>query len=175
MITRGMGGTLSRSTPSIAWPWPWSLGRSMENAEAIVAVVQPRTGDAPRWIPSDESPADASAIEAAFGAPAPPGPVAKPGRRPLLPERRLADEWTSATVHKGRAEDRVVAVERRLILGTEEQSEEARGSSSVSRSVNTSFVERQQGTDRSRNARKSRQTSRSSKDWRVDEAMTSIT
>jgi len=72
--------------------------RSMENGEAILADVEPRTGDAPRWIPSEESPANASAIEAAFGAPAPPGPLAKPGRRPLLPERRLPDEWTSATV-----------------------------------------------------------------------------
>jgi len=69
----------------------------------------------------------------------------------------------------------VVAVEHRLILGTEDQSEEALGSSSVSRSVHTSFVERRHDTDRGRNARKSRKTYRSSKDWRVHEAMTSFT
>jgi IS1 family transposase len=41
-----------------------------------------------------------------------------------------------------------------------------------SRTINTSFVERQHGTDRHRNARKARKTYRFSKDWRVHEAMT---
>ena len=45
----------------------------------------------------------------------------------------------------------------------------------MSRTVNTSFVERQHGTDRHRNARKSRKTYRFSKDWRVHEAMTYFT
>ena len=39
----------------------------------------------------------------------------------------------------------------------------------------TSFVERQHGTERHRNARKSRRTYRFSKDWRVHEAMTYLT
>ena len=45
----------------------------------------------------------------------------------------------------------------------------------MSRTVNTSFVERQHGTDRGRNARKARKTYRFSKDWRVHEAMTYFT
>ena len=47
--------------------------------------------------------------------------------------------------------------------------------SEVSSVVNTSFVERQNGADRGRNARKVRKTSRSSKDWQVHEAMTYLT
>ena len=48
----------------------------------------------------------------------------------------------------------------------------ALGMSSASRSVNTSFVERQNGTDRHRNARKARKTYRFSKDWRHHESVT---
>ncbi|MGZ5996587.1 MAG: hypothetical protein ACXWN0_13050 [Isosphaeraceae bacterium] len=149
--------------------------RSIENAEAIAAEVKERTGAGPpRLITSDEYPAYESAIEAVFGTPTPP-PTRGPGRRPIVPERPLPEELTYATVHKERARDRVVAVERRLVAGTEPQLEAALEASSVSRTVNTSFVERQHGTDRGRNARKARRTYRFSKDWRVHEAMTYFT
>ena len=69
----------------------------------------------------------------------------------------------------------MVAVERRLVFGTEAGLDAALGASAVSRTVNTSFVERQHGTDRGRNARKARKTYRFSKDWRVHEAMTYFT
>jgi hypothetical protein len=44
--------------------------------------------------------------------------------------------------------------------------------STVSDTINTSFIERHHGTDRGRNARK---TYKFSKDWRVHEAMTYFT
>ena len=69
----------------------------------------------------------------------------------------------------------MVAVERRLIFGTERGLAGALDASTVSRAVNTSFVERQNGTDRGRNARKARKTYRFSKDWHVHEAMTYLT
>ena len=149
--------------------------RSIENAEEIVAEAKQRTdAAAPRLMTSDEYPAYASAIEAAFGVPAV-GPATGPGRRPILPERPLPEGLTYATVHKERENDRVVAVERRLVFGTEGGLEAALGASPVSRTVNTSFVERQHGTDRGRNARKARKTYRFSKDWRVHEAMSHYT
>jgi IS1 family transposase len=149
--------------------------RSIENAEEVVATVQDRTDDAsPRLMTSDEYPAYAAAIEAAFGEPVTP-PTTGPGRRPILPERRLPEGLTYATVHKERENVCVVAVERRLILGTEAGLESALDASSVSRTINTSFVERQHGTDRGQNARKARKTYRFSKDWRVHEAMTYFT
>jgi hypothetical protein len=79
---------------------------------------------------------------------------------------------TYATVHKHRQSNHVVAVEQRLIYGPPERFEEVLGASTVSRRVNTSFVERHNGTDRGRNARKARKTYRFSKDWQVHEAMT---
>ena len=71
MTTRGTGGTTSPSTPSTGWSWRWSPGRaSIENAEEIVAEVKDRTGGArARLMTSDEYPAYATAIEAAFGVP----------------------------------------------------------------------------------------------------------
>jgi hypothetical protein len=147
----------------------------MENAEEVVAAAEARTdGAAPRLMTSDEYPAYASAIEAAFGVPVP-APPGGPGRRPILPRRRLPAGLTYATVHKEREGGRVVAVERRLASGTEGGLEAALRTSAVSRAVNTSFVERQHGTDRGRNARKARKTYRFSKDWRVHEAMSDFT
>jgi hypothetical protein len=80
-----------------------------------------------------------------------------------------------ATVHKERENNRVVAVERTVVMGTQTQVERALEASTVSRTINTSFVERQHATDRGQNARKARKTYRFSKDWRAHEAMTYFT
>src|SRR5262245_58747007 len=145
--------------------------RSIENAEEVVAAAKGRTGGAtPRLMTSDEYPADAAAIEAAFGVPVP-TPPGRPGRRPVMPRRRLPADLTYATVHKQREDDRVVAVDRRLVFGTEDGRDAALGASAVSRTVHTSFLERQHGTDRRRDARQTRTAYRFSKDCRVHVAM----
>jgi hypothetical protein len=89
-----------------------------------------------------------------------------------VPERRLPDGVTYATVHKHRERNHVVAVETRHVFGSPEGLEDLLGESAVSHRVNTSFVERQNATDRGRNARKGRKTYRFSKDRQVHEAMT---
>ena len=124
---------------------------------------------------SDEYPAYATAIEEVFSEPVPAPPRRKPGRPRVVPERRLPDGVIYATVHKHRENDRVIAVEQRQVFGTPEGLEEVLGESAASHRVNTSFVERQNGTDRGRNARKARKTYRFSKDWQVHEAMTYLT
>jgi hypothetical protein len=148
--------------------------RSPENAAEGVAAVRERTATVPRLVTSEDYPADATALEIVFGVPVT-EPATGPGRRPLLPPRRLPPELSSATVHKQRENDRVVAVERRLSVGTPAGLNVAWGASPVSRTVNTSFVERQHGTDRGPNARKTRKTYRFRKDWRVHEARTYFT
>ena len=60
----------------------------------------------------------------------------------------------------------------RTVIGSEREVARALAESRVSRSINTPFVERQNGTDRHRNARKVRKTYRFSKDWRHHEAAT---
>ncbi len=79
---------------------------------------------------------------------------------------------TYATVHKTRSKGRVVKVEQRIIFGTAEAVGAALARSASSRAVNTSFVERQNGTDRNRNARKVRKTYCFSKDWSMHQAIT---
>jgi hypothetical protein len=71
--------------------------------------------------------------------------------------------------------NRVVGVTRVLVDGTEASLKRRLKRSKVSRTINTSFVERLHGTDRGRNARKVRRTYRFSKDWEVHEAMTYFT
>jgi IS1 family transposase len=151
-------------------------GRTIENAEALVAAVKQRLdGDHPDLMTSDEYPAYATAIEGAFSEPVPSPPERRPGRPWILPDRRLPEDLVYATVHKQREDDRVVAVEARQIFGSPERLEEVLGESVTSYHVNTSFVERQNATDRGRNARKARKTYRLSKDWEVHEAMTYLT
>ena len=69
-----------------------------------------------------------------------------------------------ATVTKKRQGGRVVSVDTKQVYGTDDALEAALGSSAVSNAVNTSFVERQNGTDRHLNARKARKTLEFSKD-----------
>ena len=80
-----------------------------------------------------------------------------------------------ATVHKTREKGRVVNVETRVIFGRRAAAEAALKASTVSRHVNTAFVERHNGTDRNRNARKVRKTYGFSKDWDIHAALTYVT
>ena len=78
-------------------------------------------------------------------------------------------------VEKTREKGRVVSIATRVVFGTMAAVIAALGMSKVSRAINTSFVERQNGTDRHRNARKARKTYRFSKDWRHHESVTYLT
>jgi hypothetical protein len=149
--------------------------RSFEDAEGIVGAVKRRLGGHPDLMTSDEYPAYATAIEEAFSEPVPPAAERKPGRPRISPERRLPADLVYATVHKHREDGHVIAVETRQIFGTPEGLEDVLSESATSGRVNTSFVERPNGADRGRNARKVRKTYRFSKDWQVHEAMTYLT
>jgi hypothetical protein len=147
--------------------------RSIENAEGIVQEVYNRTaGREDVLLTSDEYPAYPSAIDHVYGVPEEPPSPEIPGRRPVLPPPRTPNELTYATVHKQRERGRVVAITLAVVLGTWQAVAAALKRSEVSRTINTSFLERQHGTDRHHNARKSRRTYRFSKDWRMHEAMT---
>jgi hypothetical protein len=148
--------------------------RSEEDAAALVAEVEARLGGAaPDLLTSDEYPAYGTAVRETFGVPAP--PARRPGRPRVVPRRRVPRGVAYATVHKERENGRVAAVKPRRVFGSRAAPAAALAGSDVSAVVNTSFVERQNGTDRGRNARKARRTYRFSKDWQVHEAMTYLT
>jgi IS1 family transposase len=151
--------------------------RVTESVEEVVAEVKDRlNGQPPHLMTSDEYSVYEGVIETAFTAPvvASQGP-AGPGRRPLLPGRRLDPGVTYATGRKERQKNRVVAVNRTVVLGDQEAVDRALKASVCSRTINTSFVERQHGTARGQNARQSRRTYRFSKDWEVHESMSYFT
>jgi hypothetical protein len=95
--------------------------------------------------------------------------------RPAGPVLEVPSDVTSATGHEERARGRMVAVVPAVVLGTSLAVAGALERSAVSGTINTSLVERQHATDRGRNARKARRTSKFGKDWRVHEAMTDFT
>jgi IS1 family transposase/transposase-like protein len=149
--------------------------RTAESAEELVEDVKSRLGGrTPELITTDEYAPYERAILEAFGTEVVPPRTGQPGR-PRKPYKVASAGLNYATVHKVRKKGRVVEVMRRVIFGTAESVEAALVNSGVSRTVNTSFVERHNGTDRNRNARKVRKTYCFSKDWWVHRAVTFFT
>src|SRR5262249_57573412 len=121
-----------------------------------------------RLITTDEYPASEAALLDAYGVTVTPPRTGKRGR-PKAPYQVPAPGLRYATVVKTRRKGRVVKVEFRVVFGSDISVRAALMTSPVSRAINTAFVERQNGTDRHRNARKGRKTYRFSKDWQFHE------
>jgi IS1 family transposase len=149
--------------------------RDAENVEAVVAAVQQRTeGRMPELMTSDNYTAYETAILNAYGQEAATPLGGRPSRR-MTPEKVPPPGLTYATVEKRREKGRVVEILTRVVFGTMAAVVAALERSKVSKWINTSFLERQNATDRHHNARKVRKTYTFSKDWRVHEAMTYFT
>lgn len=146
--------------------------RNAKQVCEVVKAAKRRTGGRiPRLITSDEYRPYREAILKAYGIREPVVPTGQPGR-PRNPAMIPPPELLYATVHKTRRNGRVVEVDARLQFGTPAMLEAALEASSANTKVNTSFVERHNGTDRHRNSRKVRKTYRFSKDWDVHNAAT---
>jgi hypothetical protein len=149
--------------------------RTLENTEALVADFHRRTeGRVMNLMTSDDYPAYETAILNAYGETVTPPRTGKPGC-PKAPYQAPPPGLTYATVTKPREKGRVVKVGTRVVFGTIAMVLAALGLSRVSRAINTAFVERENATDRHRNARKARKSYRFSKDWRFHEAVTYLT
>ena len=146
--------------------------RTIENTEALVEDTRRRTaGRLLSLMTSDDYPAYQTAILHASGETVVPPRTGKPGR-PAAPYQVPPAGLNYAVVTKRREKGRVVEIGTRVVLGTVASVMMALSLSKVSRSINTAFIERENGTDRHRNARKARKTYRFSKDWRYHEAVT---
>jgi IS1 family transposase len=149
--------------------------RDVENTEALVTEFRRRTGGRTMdLMTSDSYPAYETAILAAYGETVTPPRTGKPGR-PKAPYTAPRAGLTYAAVEKRREKGRVVEILTRVIFGTMAAVAAALARAGTGRAINTSFVERHNGTDRHHNARKSRKTYRFSKDWRHHEAVTYFT
>jgi IS1 family transposase len=149
--------------------------RTVQKTRALIQDFKKRTGGRMmNLITTDEYRPYPQAILEAYGECVVAPRTGRPGR-PRGPQWTAPSNLRYATVHKTRVKGRVVKVETRVILGTPDEVQAAVKNSPVSRHVNTSFVERHNGTDRNRNARKVRKTYCFSKNWEVHEAMTYFT
>jgi IS1 family transposase len=149
--------------------------RDVENTETLVGEFRRRTGGRiMRLMTSDSYTAYKTAILGIYGQTVTPPRTGKPGRPRGLYQVPPAG-LVYATVEKVKAKGRVVEILTHVVFGTMAAVAVALKGSRVSRSINTSFIERQNLTDRHHNARKSRKTYRFSKDWRFHEAATYFT
>jgi IS1 family transposase len=149
--------------------------RTAKNVEKLVADFKKRTdGSIMNLITSDEYKPYKKALLKAYGKNT---KVARTGKRGRPKGSRLvpAEGLKYATVHKIRRKGRVVKIDLRAIFGSKSDIEAAIKASAVSKTINTAFVERHNGTDRNRNARKVRKSYCFSKDWNVHNAMTYFT
>jgi IS1 family transposase len=149
--------------------------RTAEKVEQLVQDFQQRTGSrAMNLMTSDEYPAYKKAILKVYGEEVRPPRTGKAGR-PQAAYKVAPPALKYATVHKTRKKGRVVKVSIKVIFGTIVVVMAALAQSLVSKAINTSFIERQHGTDRNRNARKARRSYCFSKKWEVHEALTYLT
>jgi uncharacterized membrane protein len=149
--------------------------RDAESVEEVVDEFKDRTGGrVPDLATSDDYPAYETALLEAYGLEVTTTPTGKASRR-MTAEKVPPPGLNYATVEKRREKGRVVEIVTRVVFGTMAAVQAALARSKASRRINTSFLERQNATDRHRNARKVRKTYTFSKDWRVHEAMTYFT
>lgn len=149
--------------------------RDAESVEEVVGQYKRRTGGrVPDLATSDDDPAYETALLGAYGQEVMTTPTGMASRR-MSPKKAPPPGMNYATVEKRREKGRVVEIVTRVVFGTMAAVQAALAKSTVSRWINTSFLERQNATDRHRNARKVRKTYTFRKDWRVHEAMTYFT
>ena len=130
--------------------------RTLENCRKVVEEVKQRTaGRTDLLLTSDAYAPYATVIEEAYhelvAVPKRPGPG-----RPPKPKRVMPAGLCYATVCKKREKGRVVDVTRTLVFGLACVLALWLGRSAVSKTINTAFVERNNGTDRRQNGRKHR-------------------
>jgi len=138
----------------------------------LETVKQQLKGRVPRLVTSDQLSSYQTVLKLIWPA-IPPLELDKRCKRRTRhkqPQRGPDPALNYATVCKERKNGRVVSVQTKSVFGGAQSLAAALNASSVSNTVNTSFVERHNGTDRHRNARKARKTYRFSKDWLIHEA-----
>ena len=133
---------------------PWAVG--------LVNEVKRVTSSMPLLFSSDQLSHYPNALLQVYGKkvypPRKPGPGRKPNPRLVPPDNLLY-----AQVVKQYKENRIFKVTRKIIFGDAEKVDEILANSPVSQKINTSYVERGNGTIRHLNARCNRKTLRFSK------------
>ena len=139
--------------------------RTPENCKKIVEDVYERTDRRKDiLITSDCFSSYKTAIEEVYGDKIIPVRKSGPGRPPKNPITVMPEELCYGTVCKEYEKGHVSSIRREVVFGTEDVLSERLEDSKVSTTINTSFIERNNGTDRKQNSRKARDTYGFSKD-----------
>lgn len=145
--------------------------RDQETCDKLVEDFAARTGhEPPDLATTDEHAPYKNSFLKTYGKDYRPRRRSKVGRM-RKPKKRRPGVMVYATVKKTRAQGRVVDVRTEVVLGTEAELAAVLEVSPCSSTVNTSFVERNNGTARHFNARKQRDTYCFSKQLREHTAM----
>jgi hypothetical protein len=132
--------------------------RDGATCEQLIRQVHDRTGGrTDLLITSDEHAPYETSIREVYGVEQPRPRRPGPGRPPK-PVKVVPADLCYATVRKRREKGRVVEVVRTVVFGTLCLLDALLRRSTASTTINTSFVERNNGTDRHQNARKRRKT-----------------
>lgn len=138
------------------------IGRRLEETvyQAFTDFYQRTAGQLPSLFTTDEYAAYYTAIVDTYSVPKEALELTEAQKAEFdwdhLPPVYFPVEIGYATVQKVRQKGRVVAVKKRVRLGTQKQVDEALAAGSTAPTINTSYVERLQGTQRHFNARKAR-------------------
>jgi IS1 family transposase len=128
----------------------WVVGdRTLESCRELLRQVKSRVTNIPLFT-SDELVHYQTILGEAYSEEIPAVRTGKRGR-PRNPERKIDMQLDYATVHKTRENGRVTKVEKRIVYGDEKRIEEkiAKG---PGKKVNTSYIERSNGTLRQHNS-----------------------
>ncbi len=136
--------------------------RTTSQAVELIKNVKKATCRIPDLFSSDQLDQYANALLQVYGKVVQPSRKPGPGRTPN-PKLIAPDDLTYVQVVKQYKQYRVVKITKRIVFGDPEKVEDILAKSSVSRKINTSYVERQNGTIRHIDARCSRKTYRFSK------------
>jgi IS1 family transposase len=143
--------------------------RTLAQTRALLSDFKARAeGRLPELITSDELSNYEGVILETYGQKTPRERNGTRGRFPY-PILTPPPELVYALLHKHRRNGRVEKITVRQVFGTPEALAQALARSPVSTHVNTSFIERYNGTDRHRNSRKVRKTYAFSKDREIHE------
>ncbi len=149
--------------------------RTLASCLALVQAVKDKTkGRTDLFLTSDEHASYETAIAKVYKVPESDA-TDKPMDEATQSEDNLPSDLCYATVRKTRKQGRVIEVVTALVVGVVSLLARYLKRSSVSHTINTSFVERQNGTDRCQNSRKKRKTYGFSKKLDVHQAMTYFT
>jgi len=152
----------------------WKIGkRDLGTAKEFIRELKGKLASLPLFT-TDERPAYEEAFLSNSSEEVPPEHRKGRGRPRVKPIKKPDKELKLAQTHKHRGKGRVVKVSEEVIFGDEKKIEEIIQNSPVSNRINTSFIERSNGTFRAKVSRIVRQSYSFSKDKEMHESHITI-